>query len=105
MQSFDVKRGHLKNIEGQKLKELVIDVFGSAEEKDEKVHTSYLGLKNLTVWVDGKVLFVDTEMDPKVNESDATKTIQNYNRFMEMATGFNSKERRNRAKKKVVGKD
>lgn len=105
MQSFDVKRGHFKNIEGEKLKELVMDVFGSAEEEDDRIHTSNPGLKRLTVWMDGKVLFVDTEMDTKVDDVTARKTIQNYNAFMERATGFNSKERRNRAKKKVVGKD
>jgi hypothetical protein len=105
MQSFDVKRGHFKDIEGEKLKELVIDVFGSAEEEGDRIRTSYLGLKKLTVWLDGKVLFVDTEMDPRVDEVNARKTIQSYNSFMERATGFNSKERRSRAKKKVVGKD
>ncbi len=104
MQEFDIKRGHFKNIEGEKLKELVTGIFGSAEVKDEKIEASWGGLQRLTVWTDGKVLFVDTEMQEGVDDSTALKTIQNYNRFMEMATGFNSKQRRNRSQKKVKGK-
>jgi hypothetical protein len=105
MQSFDIKRGHFKNIEGEKLKELVADSFGDAEEKDEKVEASWGALKRLTVWTDGKLLFVDTEMKLGVDDATAFETIKTYNAFMEKATGFNSKERKSRAKKKVVGKD
>ncbi len=104
MQEFDIKRGHFKNIEGEKLKELITDIFGNVEVKDDKIEASWGALKRLTVWTDGKVLFVDTAMQEGVDDSTALKTIQNYNRFMEMATGFNSKQRRDRAQKKVKGK-
>jgi hypothetical protein len=104
MQSFDIKRGHFKNIEGEKLKELVADVFDEAEEKEDKIWASWGALEKLTVWTDGKLLFVDTKMEPGADDETARRTIQNYNTFMERATGFNSKERRSRSKKKVVGK-
>ncbi len=104
MQTFNIKRGHFKNIEGEKLKELVTDVFGEAEEKDERIEASWGALKRLSVWTDGKVLSVDTEMNPGTDDETARKTIQNYNAFMERATGFNAKQRRNREKKKATGK-
>ncbi len=105
MQEFDIKRGHLKNVEGEKLKGLVTEIFGNASESEGKVETSWGALERLTVWIDGKVLFVDTEMKQGTDDETSRITIQHYNRFMEMATGFNSKERRDRAKKKIVGKD
>lgn len=104
MQTFDIRRGHFKNIEGEKLKELVTDVFGEAEDKDERIEASWGALKRLSVWTDGKLLFVDTEMNPGTDDETARKTIQNYNAFMERATGFNAKQRRNREKKKTTGK-
>jgi hypothetical protein len=104
MQEFDIKRGHFKNIEGKKLKDLVVDIFGGAEEKEERIKTSYGALQKLVVWTDGKVLYVDTEMQTGVDDATALKTIKNYNTFMEMATGFNSKQRRDRSQKKVKGK-
>jgi hypothetical protein len=104
MQSFDIKRGHYKNIEGEKLKELVEDVFGEAEEKDDKVEASWGALKRLSVWTDGKLLFVDTEMRSSNNDEKDRQTIMYYNTFMERATGFNSKQRRDREKKKATGK-
>lgn len=104
MQMFDIKRGHYRNIEGEKLRELVADVFGDAKEVDEKVVASWGALKKLTVWTDGKLLFVNTEMNSGTDDETARMTIQNYNEFMERATGFNSKQRRDREKKKATGK-
>ncbi|MFQ6060466.1 MAG: DUF5611 family protein [Thermoplasmata archaeon] len=101
MQAFDIKRGHLKNIEGEKLKQLVQDVFGDAEENEGRIETSFGALRRLTVWTEGSVLFVDTEMQKGIDDSTALETIQLYNSFMERATGFTSKQRRDRLQKRA----
>jgi len=101
MQAFDIKRGHFKNIEGEKLRELIEDLFGNAKEKDDKIWTSFGALQKLEVWTDGKILYVDSEMRQGVDDATALKTIRTYNTFMERATGFNSKQRRDRLQKKA----
>ncbi len=101
MQAFDIKRGHIKNIEGEKLRELIEDLFGNAEERDDRITTSFGALQRLEVWTDGKMLYVDTEMQQGVDDATALKTIRTYNNFMERATGFNSKQRRDRLQKKA----
>lgn len=101
MQAFDIKRGHFKNIADEKLKDLVVDIFGEAEESEGKIRTSFGALQKLVVWTDGKTLFVDTEMQKGVDDATALKTIRLYNTFMEKATGLTSKQRRDRTQKKA----
>ena len=102
MKEFEIKRGHFKNIEGEKLKELMESTFGNVEKNDEKLISKYGALQPLTTWLKEKnVLCVDTQMDNSVDESQINETIKRYNIFLEAATGFTSKERVKRAKKKI----
>ena len=99
---YDVKRGHFKNIEGNQLKELMIEKFEDVEEKDEKLVTNYGAIDHLEVWTEGRTgLWVDLEMDEDVEDETAMETISVWNEFLEEATGFTAKKRRKRAKKKA----
>ena len=99
---YDVKRGHYKNIEGDQLKELMIEKFEDVEEKDEKLVTNYGAIDHLEVWTEGRTgLWVDLEMDEDVEDETAMETISVWNEFLEEATGFTAKKRRKRAKKKA----
>ncbi len=99
---YDVKRGHFKHIEGDQLKELMIEIFEEVEEKDEKLVTSYGAIDRLEIWTEGRTgLWVDVEMDEDADEQEAMETISKWNDFLERATGFNAKKRRERAKKKA----
>ncbi len=99
---YDIKRGHFKNIEDGKLEELIDDVFGSVECKDEKLITDYGAIKNLEVWTEGRTgLWIDVEMDEAPEDEVAVDTISKWNKFLLEATGFNAKKRSKRAKKKV----
>lgn len=102
MQSYDIKRGHHKNIEGDRLKEIIKESFGEAREENGKLTTNFGALKKLDIWVENKKLFVETEMDRKVNEETAVKTIKAYNNFLYHATGFTAKERAKRLKKQAM---
>ena len=102
MQEYDIRRGHFKNIDGEKLKELTESTFGTVKIEDNKLIAHYGALQPLIVWVKSKdVLCVDTKMKPDIPEDQINETIKRYNKFLEAATGFNSKERVKRAKKKV----
>jgi hypothetical protein len=104
LKEFDIKRGHFKNIEGEKLKELLSSTFneGKIEVDNEKLLAYYGALQPLTAWIKGKdVLCVETNMKADVDDELINKTIRLYNQFLEAATGFNSKERVKRSKKKV----
>jgi hypothetical protein len=102
LKEYEIKRGHFKNIEGEKLKELLESTFGNVDVDNEKLIIKYGALQPLTTWLkDKNILCVDTNMDNKVDEDKINETIKRYNNFLEAATGFTSKERVKRAKKKV----
>jgi len=97
MRAYELRRGWAKNLAGDQLRAIAADVFGSAEAKDGKVSTRFGAATRITAWTDGKSLFVDTEMNPQVDNETAGKTISAFNRFLEAATGYNAKERAKRA--------
>ncbi len=99
---YDIKRGHFKNIEGGKLKELMEDVFDSIEEKGDKLISDFGAIEHLEVWTEGRTeLWVDIEMEEKPDEDIAMDTISRWNDFLLKATGFDAKKRSKRAKKKA----
>lgn len=101
MQKYDIKKGHFKYIEGGGLKELMKDIFGEVNEVNEKLETSYGALNCLIVWTEDKKLCVETKMNKDVDDAVALDTIKAYNKFLESATGYTSKERRVRLTKKA----
>ncbi len=101
MNPYGIKKGHYENIEGDKLKNLMKEIFGNAKKDGDKLVSTYGALDPLEVWMDGKkVLCVDTTMNPKVENDVASETIARYNDFLLRATGFTSKERKKKANKK-----
>ena len=106
MQEQDIKRGHFKKIEGDQLKDLMKDIFGTVEVDGEKHIVHYGALAPLTVWIkDKNTICVDTRMNTDVDEETATDTRKKYNQLLDLTTGFNSKQRRDRLKKKAGGED
>jgi hypothetical protein len=104
LKEYEIKRGHYKNIEGEKLKELMMDTFGSVKAEDDKLVINFGALQPLKTWIkDKNVLCVDTQMDKNVDDDTINDSISSYNKFLEAATGFTSKERVKRAKKKSEG--
>ena len=104
MMEQDIKRGNHKNIEGAKLFELLKDVFGEANVslEDEKCSVTYGALSPLITWVkDPSTLMVDTVMDPEVDIETGMDSRKKYNKFLDIATGFNAKARSKRLKDKL----
>ncbi len=97
MRAYELRRGHGKNLEGDKLRAIVAESFDSATVEGGKVVASYGAIEKLTVWTDGKQLFVDMTMKPGVPDAVATETISRNNRFLVAATGYTAKERAKKA--------
>lgn len=97
MRAYELRRGWAKNLASDSLRTIAAGVFGSAESKDGKVVSSFGAATRVTAWTDGKSLFVDTKMNPQVDNETAGKTISAFNRFLEAATGYTTKERAKRA--------
>ncbi|OGS63556.1 MAG: hypothetical protein A3K59_06435 [Euryarchaeota archaeon RBG_19FT_COMBO_69_17] len=96
MRAYELRRGWARNVEGDKLRAIAADTFGSANVEDGKVVVSFGAIDRLTAWTDGKSLFVDIAMKAGVPDGIATDTITRNNRFLETATGYNAKERSKR---------
>ena len=99
MRDYELRRGHWKNIDGEKLLHLMQDVFGETKkEGGGYVVENYGALTRLYAEQLGKThVRIDTTMNAKVANEDAQKTLRAYNDFLELATGYNAKERSKRA--------
>lgn len=102
MQEQDIKRGHLKNIEGEKLGALVREIFGDCSKDGDKFKSTFGALAPLTVWIkDKSTLCVDTQMKKDVDDATAIDTRKRYNDFMFKATGFTAQQRSKRLQQKA----
>lgn len=100
MQELEIKRGNVKNIEGEKLKELMIKYFKEVSKDGDKLVANFGAMKPICVWLKGKnVICVEIVTDKDAKPSDAMDTIRAKNGFLEEATGFTSGERAKRLKK------
>jgi len=99
MRAYELKRGWAKSLEGDGLRGIAAESFGSASVEDGKVVTTFGAIERLVAWTDGKSLFVDFTMKTGVPDGVATDTIARNNRFLQAATGFSAKERGQRAQK------
>ena len=92
-----MRRGHGRNIEGDKLRGLAAEVFGSASAERDKVLVSFGAIERMLAWTDGKMLYVDMTMKTGAPDDVVRETITRNNRFLERATGYSAKERAKKA--------
>ena len=102
MKSFQIKRGHGKSLENGGLKSLMEDEFGEINEDGNLFSGSFKGVITINVeFMSITEIQVETETEPGASPEDTLAAHQAYNRFMENATSFTSKERTKRAKAKA----
>ena len=102
MQTFDIKRGHFKNLEDNGLENIIKEILGDVHKEGDKYVANFGAMKPITVWLQSKKeLCIDIVTDKDVNDEVAMQTIRAKNEFLKMVTGFSSKERSKRLKKKV----
>lgn len=93
MQTYPIRRGHYKNVEGVRLKDVMELTFGPVTEEGDKFVASFGALERIVVWADKKSLYVDTAANPRVDDATAVRTRQAWNAFLERATGYDAKAR------------
>jgi hypothetical protein len=93
VQSYPIRRGHYKNIEGVRLKDMMEMAFGPVHEEEGKFVASYGALERIVAWADPKSLHVDTKANLNVDNDTAVRTRERWNAFLEQATGYTSKQR------------
>jgi len=102
LQELEIKRGHFKNIEGDKLNALMVKYFKTVKKDGDKLVAIFGALKPIEVWLKGKnLLCVEMVTDKSVKEDVAMDTIRAKNGFLEEATGFTTGERAKRLQKKA----
>ncbi|MDR0438654.1 MAG: DUF5611 family protein [Methanocalculaceae archaeon] len=114
MQEYDVKRGMTKNLP-DRIVAGFIDIFGvEPKTDDEHCSISYGSMSRLEVWIgeNNQTVFVDTETNTGIfamsdMEADAIilDTNKRFRRYLDLITGFTTKERIKRAKKSVEKKN
>jgi hypothetical protein len=102
VQAYPVRTSHRKNLAAGALEELMRTHFGSAARDGEAVSAAFGAIDRIVATGRGRELAIDVTMNPKVPEDVARETIARYNRFLEAATGFSSKERARRLRKSAA---
>jgi hypothetical protein len=94
--------GFIIHLEAQMsvVKKMMEEQFGSIKNSDDTTFNgSFKALKSITVeFRSVKEIGVETETDNEASPEDSLEAHQAYNRFMEAVTGFNAKQRVDRAK-------
>jgi hypothetical protein len=99
---YDIKKGHVKDLEGDGLRKITEEVFGKAKIEGDMVVANYGAMTHLEAKIKDKgTIILNTTTDTKASVDVAADTIKQYNVFLEKATGFTSKERRTRLQKKA----
>ncbi len=102
---YKFKRGFKP--EGERIKNVMEEIFQVApQDNGGKLTINYGAMKELKAWVENKKLFVETQSDLTVKDTNVIlDTNKKFRDFLEEATGFTAKERLKQAKKEVQGAD
>jgi hypothetical protein len=100
MQEYPIKRGLTKDLEERIVSELRT-CFGAEPEKTDKGYRiKAFALKRLDVSITpgGKSVIIDTESDINAADDIILDTNKRFRKYLDVVTGFSTKERVKRAK-------
>ena len=102
MVEYDIKKGWSKNIEGDMLEALMKEVFGNCRKDGDMLVSSYGVLTHIEVkMISNTLLHVVTKSGDSRDDSQILDTKRKLNVFVEKATGFDVKARKERAQQKA----
>ena len=103
MQQYKLKRGFKPDID--RIYSVREECFPGKISRDAEIlETSYGAMSKIKVWIDNKMLFVDTVSDKTVTDDEIIlQTNKAFRDFLYKATGYTAKERVKNAKKEVGG--
>jgi len=96
VQRYPVRTSHRSQLSAETLQQKLAAEFESARIEAGVATAQYGALERISAHAEGRELEIDVTMNPKVPEEVARETIARYNRFLEAATGYSSKERAKR---------
>ncbi|AKB75974.1 COG4004 family [Methanosarcina lacustris Z-7289] len=101
MQKYKLKRGFKPEVD--RIYSVMQECFPTEISLNgDHVETSYGAMSKITVWIENKMLFVDTVSDVTVRDDGIIlQTNKAYRDFLLKATGYTAKERLKHAKKEV----
>jgi hypothetical protein len=101
MEILDIKRGNFSKVEGENLEKLMIEIFGNCRKEGEWRLSEYGAMKPIKVKVQSKSELAMEITTVKIPEDQVLDTMKKRNQFLEIATGFTSKQRLKRLKDKA----
>lgn len=101
MQQYKLKRGFKPDIE--RIYSVMQECFPEEITRNNgTLETTYGAMSKITVWIENKMLCVDTVSDKSVTDNNiVTQTNKAFRDFLLKATGYTAKERIKNAKKEV----
>ena len=106
MVNHDIKRGHFKKIEGDKLRTLMQETFGNVTQDGPRLSSRFGALDPISIQVvDKNTIDLTIVTKQGVDDATAQSSIKARNVFLEAATGFNAKQRSKRLQQKVKDGD
>jgi len=101
MQQYKLKRGFKPDIE--RIYSVMQECFPSEISRNGKfLETAYGAMSSIKIWIENKMLCVETVSDKAVTNDDVLlQTNKMFRDFLFKATGFTAKERVKNAKKEV----
>jgi hypothetical protein len=101
MQQYKIKRGFKPDIE--RIYSVMQECFpGEISRNGESIETAYGAMSKIKVWIENKMLSVDTVSDTTVKDDEIVmQTNKAFRDFLYKATGYTAKERVKNAKKQV----
>lgn len=100
MQEYPIKRGLTKDLEARAVAELK-NCFGAEPEKTAKgyrIKAGALRRLDVTFGAGSKSIIIDTESDISAPDEVIIDTNRRFRKYLDMVTGFSTKERVKRAK-------
>jgi hypothetical protein len=100
MQEYSIKRGLTKDLEIRIIAELKT-CFGVEPEKTAngyRIKSGALKRLDVSVGTDGKSVIIDTESDLSAGDDVIIDTNKRFRKYLDVITGFSTKERVKRAK-------
>jgi len=101
MQQYKIKRGFKPDIE--RIYSVMQECFPAEISRDGKfLETAYGAMSSIKVWIENKMLCVETVSDKALTKDDVVmQTNKAFRDFLFKATGYTAKERLKNAKKEV----
>jgi hypothetical protein len=102
MQQYKLKRGFKPDID--RIYSVMEECFpGGVSRNGDILETSYGAMSNIKVWIENKMLAVDTNSDKTITDDEIVlQTNKAFRDFLYKATGYTAKERVKNAKKAVA---